>query len=169
MLTGSVAMVRFAMMRMTNDIDIVVELSSDDRHRIIQAFSDDYYVPEGKVAGAIRRQSMFNVISQRTLVKIDLVIRKDNPFQINAFERREKTSIWDVELWAIRKDDLILSKLNWAKDSRSELQMRDVAGILLHGFDQDYVRHWAAKLGVSDLLGDCIELSENRDAERHDA
>jgi len=169
MLTGSVAMIRFAMMRMTNDIDIVVELAQKDREKIIRAFADNYYVPEEKIAGAIERRSMFNVISQSTFVKIDLVIRKDDPFQIHAFSRREKTKIWDVDLWAIQKDDLILSKLNWAKDSRSELQMRDVSGIMMHGFDSEYVRGWASKLGVSDLYDECIKLSGNDDVERHNS
>lgn len=160
MLTGSVAMVRFAMMRMTNDIDIVVELDRSDARKIAQAFLGDYYVPEEKIPSAIDRRSMFNVINQTTLVKIDLVIRKDDAFQKHAFARREKTSIWDINLWAIQKDDLILSKLNWARISRSELQMRDVTGIMMHGYDEDYVTDWAARLGISDIYNDCVKLIE---------
>ena len=80
MLTGSVAMIRFAMARMTNDIDIVIELSHKDKDRFIRAFSDDYYVPEEKIPGAIDRRSMFNVLSNQTLIKIDLAMKKDTPF-----------------------------------------------------------------------------------------
>lgn len=37
MLTGSVPMIRFAMARMTNDINIVVELVPNDARRVIDA------------------------------------------------------------------------------------------------------------------------------------
>lgn len=159
MLTGSVSMVRFAMMRMTNDIDIVVELTPRDRHKIVSAFSDDYYVPEEKILGAIERTSMFNVISQSTLVKIDIVVRKNDAFQRHVFANRERTSIWDVPLWAIRRDDLILSKLNWARDTHSELQMRDIAGIMLHGYDEKYVEEWVLRLDVKDFYEACVKLA----------
>ena len=164
MLTGSVAMIRFAMARMTNDIDIVIELSHKDKDRFIRAFSDDYYVPEEKIPGAIDRRSMFNVLSNQTLIKIDLAMKKDTPFHQQAFDDRERTHIWGVDLWSIKKDDLIVSKLYWAKDSRSELQQRDVVGIMLNGFDLEYVTKWTKQLGVGDLLADCIIAMESGNA-----
>ena len=67
MLTGSMAMTNYAMMRMTNDIDIVT-------------FEPDYYVPHNRVADAISRKFMFNLLNQQTLVKIDLVVLKATNF-----------------------------------------------------------------------------------------
>ncbi len=50
--------------------------------------------------------------------------------------------------------DLILSKLCWARDSRSELQLRDVRRLLTSGteLDAEYLNRWAKTLGVADLL-----------------
>lgn len=160
MLTGSVAMVQFVMGRMTNDIDIVVELSHGQRSKFIEAFESDYYVPTEKISGAIDRHSMFNVLSNETLIKIDIALIKDTAFHRHAFEQREKVRIWEVDLWSIRRDDLIVSKLYWAKDSRSERQIRDVAGMMLHGFDLEYVREWSRILGIEDLLDESMSLSE---------
>lgn len=115
------------------------------------------------VEGAIRRRSMFNVLSNETLIKIDLAMKKDTPFHRHAFSKRERTTIWDVDLWAIQRDDLIVSKLYWAKDSHSEMQMRDVAGIMLNGFDRDYVSNWVDQLGVTELFLKCIKLTEKID------
>ena len=52
MLTGSMALSKYAMMRMTNDIDIVMELKYADAQRIINAFEPDYYVPHSRVSSA---------------------------------------------------------------------------------------------------------------------
>jgi hypothetical protein len=57
-------------------------------------------------------------------------------------------------VWVVAPEDLILSKLVWAKNSQSELQLRDVRR-LLHAvtrLDRNYLDYWAKNLGVSDLL-----------------
>jgi hypothetical protein len=52
----------------------------------------------------------------------------------------------------VSREDLILSKLAWAHESGSELQLRDVQALLTDTVDQDYLKRWATDLGVSDLL-----------------
>jgi len=169
MLTGSMAMINYAMMRMTNDIDIVMELSAADADRIINEFEPDYYVPHGRVRDAISRKFMFNILHQETLVKVDCVMRKDNEFQKTAFAHRRKIDFSGFDVWIIGKEDLILSKLNWAKTTRSEMQMRDVASILRNGYDKKYVEDWALSLGVEDLLRECLELLEKNYVDGYDS
>jgi hypothetical protein len=169
MLTGSMAMVAYAMMRMTNDIDIVMEVSPADADKIIEEFEPDYYVPRGRVRDAVARKFMFNLLHQETLVKVDCVMRKDNEFQIEAFSRRRKINFSDFDIWIISKEDLILSKLNWAKNTKSEMQMRDVASILRNGYDEIFVRDWARKLGVEDLLEKSLAMLEENYVEGYDS
>jgi hypothetical protein len=169
MLSGSMAMVSYAMMRMTNDIDIVIEAKSEDAEKIIKEFEPDYYVPQNRVQDAINRRNMFNLLHQTKIVKIDCVLRKDDEFQKLAFLNRKKIRFTDFDIWTIRRDDLILSKLNWAKKSRSEVQMRDVANIIRNGYDKEYVELWAEKLGVKDLLEECLKLLEINYVDGHDS
>lgn len=169
MLSGSMAMVSYAMMRMTNDIDIVIEAKSEDAEKIIKEFEPDYYVPQNRVKDAIYRGNMFNLLHQEKIVKIDCVLRKDDEFQILAFSNRKKIKFTDFDIWTISREDLILSKLNWAKKSRSEMQMRDVASIIRNGYDKEYVEVWAEKLGVKDLLDDCYKLLEINYVDGHDS
>lgn len=164
MLTGSTAMVHYALMRMTNDIDIVIDVEPRDASRIISAFQSDYYVPEERAYDSIVRRSMFNVINQKTFVKVDLVIRKNERFHRHVFDRRIRISFSGIDLWIIQKEDLILSKMNWARDSRSELQMRDVAGMMITGYDNVYVNDWAKRIGITDILDECIKLAGGSDA-----
>ncbi len=169
MLSGSMAMISYAMMRMTNDIDIVIEAKSEDAEKIIKEFEADYYVPQNRVKDSIYRQSMFNLLHQTKIVKIDCVLRKDTEFQKLAFSNRRKIKFTDFDVWTISRDDLILSKLHWAKKSRSEMQMRDVASIIRNGYDKEYVELWAEKLGVTDLLEECHKLLEINYVDGHDS
>ncbi|HMS38704.1 MAG TPA: hypothetical protein PKE69_00520 [Pyrinomonadaceae bacterium] len=158
MLSGSMAMISYAMMRMTNDIDIVIEAKIEDAEKIIEEFEPDYYVPQNRVRDAISQKFMFNLLHSTKIVKVDCVLRKDDEFQKLAFSNRKKVTFSDFDVWTISRDDLILSKLNWAKTTKSEMQMRDIASIIRNGYDEEYVNFWAEKLGVKDLLADCIEL-----------
>lgn len=51
-------------------------------------------------------------------------------------------------IWIVSPEDLIISKLYWAKDSLSEMQIKDVKNILgtLHQLDHQYICDWVKKL-----------------------
>jgi hypothetical protein len=170
MLTGSMSMIHYAMMRLTNDIDIVIEASARDASKIIARFEPDYYVPHQRVTDAILRKFMFNLLHQQKLVKIDCILRKDDIFQKESFARRTRIRfLTDIDLWIISKEDLILSKLSWAKNTHSEMQKRDVANILRNGYDEDYVERWATKLEVKGLLAECLKILGENYVEGYDS
>jgi hypothetical protein len=64
--------------------------------------------------------------------------------------------VGDVHTWIATREDLILSKLVWARDAGSELQLRDVRSLLEEGPDVAYLRRWAAELGVATQLEDAL-------------
>lgn len=161
MLTGSMAMMYYATPRYTADIDIVIELHSDETAKISTVFEPDYYVPHNRIRDAVARPSMFNLIHHASSFKIDCIIKKDNEFQQNAFANRVKVNYFDFEVWIIRKEDLIISKLLWAKDTRSDFQMRDIINLMNFGFEKSYVENWSEKLGARDLLEDCLKKYRN--------
>src|SRR5260370_6778072 len=125
MLTGSMAMNYYAQPRMTRDIDIVVALSLKDADTIIRVFTPDYYVSREAVSDSIARESLFNLIHQESIIKVDCIVRKGTPYRRAEFERRQRIAIENFNTWIASKEDLIVSKLYWARDSRSEQQLRD--------------------------------------------
>ncbi len=155
MLTGSFAMSHYAVPRFTRDIDLVVALSEDDAARVVQLFEADYYVSQPAVQKAITRQSMFNLIHYAHSIKVDFVILKTSAYRQHEFARKQRIAINDFEIWIVSKEDLILSKLLWAEDSHSEMQMRDVKNLLLTGYDEEYVDEWATTLGLAQILEEC--------------
>lgn len=152
MLTGSVAMSYYATPRMTRDIDIVVALHRSHIESISRLFGLDYYVSEEAVADAIRYKSMFNIIHFESVIKVDLIVLAGSPFAVSAFGRRKTLELSDFQTTIISREDLILSKLVWAKDSGSEMQIRDVRNLLTASCDLDYVRKWAEELTVKQSL-----------------
>lgn len=154
MLTGSMAMMRYAGFRQTADVDIVLEFDSDDKDKFV-------YVSQTAVVRAFETKRMFNIIHIETTFKVDCVPKKSGDFQQSVFDRREKTDYYGKEIWIISKEDLILSKLWWTKDTRSEMQLRDIKNLMRSGFDKSYAEKWLDKLGIEKSFYECLNEVEN--------
>lgn len=152
MLTGSMAMNFYAQPRMTRDLDLVVKLAANQTDVLISLFESDYYVERQAVARAIAQRSMFNLIHNETLIKFDCIVLKNQEYRHEEFARRRKVTIDNFETWIVTREDLILSKLYWARDSRSELQFGDVKNLLSPECDMFYLYSRAESLGVKSLL-----------------
>ena len=155
MLTGSVAMSVYAEPRMTRDIEIVVELAAEDALRVVELFSPDYYVSDEAVRSAISARGLFNLFNLAKLIKVDLIVKKDDAFQRQQFMRRQRHELAGCSVWVIGKEDLILSKLVWAMPTESAFQLRDVRKLLASGADEAYLGGWSVTLGVDVLLRKC--------------
>lgn len=151
MLTGSFAANFYATPRMTRDIDIVIEIRLAEVAKIFQIFQKDFYVDKVSINEAIKHQSMFNIIHNEQVFKIDFIVRKDDEYRLVEFKRKQRICLDDVSIWIVSPEDLIISKLFWAKDSLSEIQIRDVKNLLLtvHQLDLDYIREWIDKLNLA--------------------
>ncbi len=152
MLTGSVALNCYAQPRMTRDIDLVVAFHLKDVARIEDVLGPEYYVSADAAQEAVMHQSSFNAIHQATLLKLDFMIRKREEFRLLEFTRRVRFQLEGFEVWVVSKEDLILSKLDWARDSLSTRQIADVENLIATGCDLEYVKAWSAKLNLTDML-----------------
>ncbi len=153
MVTGSIAANFYTMPRMTRDIDIVVELSDQDISRFIALFLKDYYLEPATVQAEVKNKGMFNLIQNEHVIKVDFVIRKDSAYRRTEFVRRRKITVDGQALYVVAPEDLILSKLVWARDSRSEVQLTDVRNLLRSAkrLNRRYLARWAKELSVESL------------------
>ncbi|MGQ0800636.1 MAG: hypothetical protein ACT4NL_11065 [Pseudomarimonas sp.] len=152
MLTGSFALAFYATPRMTRVIDWVIAPDTDSLRRLIEAFSPDFYVDGDAANEAVQTQRMFNLMHLESGIKIDFIIRKQDAYRELEFARRQPARIGDIDTWIVSREDLLLSKLVWAADSQSELQLRDVKSLVDSSLDDDYLRRWAETLGVLRML-----------------
>ncbi|MDN5941458.1 MAG: hypothetical protein L0H94_06220 [Nitrospira sp.] len=153
MVTGSMAANFYAVPRMTRDIDLVIELSERDVDRVTRLFQQEYYIDRDMVQRAVRDQAMFNMIHNALVVKVDCVVRKETEYRREEFTRRRAISVADWKFFIVSPEDLILSKLDWAKESRSQMQLDDVRNLLrsVQGLDTEYLNRWADRLGLTTL------------------
>lgn len=152
MLTGSMALNHYAQPRMTRDIDMVIALHLQDLDTLPRIFGDEFYFSPEAAREAILHQSCFNVIHNESLIKVDFMIRKREEFRLVEFERRQRIEILGQPLWIVSKEDLILSKLDWARQSHSERQLSDVENLLATGADNEYLKTWSQRLNLTDML-----------------
>ena len=162
MVTGSFAMSAYGEIRMTRDIDVVIQIAENQIEPFTELFRREYYVSDESIRRAIANRSMFNVISHIHGGKIDCIIMKDTDFARASFQRRYREKVAEVEFWTTTKEDLIIAKLNWARDSHSEMQIRDIANLTLTEYDSAYVDDWIERLQLKGIWDEVEQWKTRR-------
>lgn len=162
---GSVASSVFGLPRSTMDIDIVADIKKSNVKDLTVILQNDYYIDPDVIIKAIERKSSFNLIHFDTMMKIDIFILKDRPFDRMAFKRKKIDSVGEepcaASFYFSSEEDIIISKLEWYMlgGEVSERQWKDLIGVLkIQGdrLDFNYLKKWAGDLGLSVLLDKAI-------------
>jgi hypothetical protein len=161
-IVGSVASSTQGVMRATLDIDMVVALETKHIQRVTSELQNDYFLDEELMREAVQRGSSFNLIHQETMIKVDVFMLGQRPYDKISFERERRETIDDLALSFKTPEDVILGKLEWfvQTDKTSDRQWRDVVGLLKvqkDALDITYMQTWAAELGVLDLLEQALK------------
>jgi hypothetical protein len=164
MLTGSFASAYHAVPRATQDIDIVIAPDRGQLAELARTFSAPaYYCDANAALDALERESLFNVIDLATGWKIDFIIRKSREYSRTEFARRRRVEFDGLELYVAAAEDVLLSKLEWAKLGDSGRQLEDVAWLLRRrgdDLDREYIDRWVRELQVRDQWHAASRLAE---------
>jgi hypothetical protein len=155
-ISGSIASNYYTQPRMTRDIDIVIDLSSRDINRFVALFQNDFYIDQEMIKHEVARVGLFNLIHKQYIIKIDFILKKETEYQKSTFARRKKVMINDQAAWIIAPEDLIISKLIWAKETHSAMQLADVKNLLSMELDKSYLEHWIQKLELIDIYKEAL-------------
>ena len=152
MLTGSFASAYYGAPRATQDIDMVISATPGQLRAFVQLLpAAEYYVDLDAALEALSRRSLFNMIDLATGWKIDFIIRKSRAFSEEEFRRRRQVALQEVALFVASAEDILISKLEWAKVAQSNRQIEDAAGILRiqsDSLDRAYLKKWVRELGL---------------------
>ena len=94
------------------------------------------------------------------MVKIDVFIVKDQPYDCEALARRRLDTLDEESsrsFYLASPEDTVLSKLQWYERGGriSDQQWKDIIGVLKvqsSRLDFEYLKYWASKLNLSELL-----------------
>jgi hypothetical protein len=156
LVTGSVAAMAYGEPRLTNDIDIVAGI--DERHvaGLLAAFPpEEFYLSEEMIREAIHRRLQFTIIHPASGLKIDIIVRKDTPFDESRFSRIRR--IRPAESYFANfaaPEDIIVMKMKYYLEGGSEKHLRDITGILKisrEEVDMAYIELWSRVLGLAEV------------------
>lgn len=155
MVTGSVAATMYGEPRVTHDVDVVLELPPDAANAVASSFPlERYYCPPKEVIlqEALRRQrGHFNLISHETGFKADVYLANEDPLHHDALANRRRVRVEDTDVWIAPPEYVIVRKLQFYREGRSEKHLRDIAAVLRISaelIDEDRIATWAAGLGL---------------------
>jgi hypothetical protein len=156
-IVGSVASSKLGILRATFDVDILAELEPRHVGALQSRLAATFYLDEELILEAIARRSSFNLIHLETMLKVDVFVSENRPYDRIRLERA-----FEGDSRYITAEDSVLGKLEWyrAGDETSERQWTDILGLIRvqqDRLDLEYARRWANEIGVLDLLERALE------------
>lgn len=157
MVTGSVASTLYGDPRLTNDVDIVIEIDRRHCDAIATLFPlDQFYCPPREVilieTGRAQR-GHFNLIHHDTGFKADIYPVGRDPLARWGLAHRRTIDVDGVCVAVAPPEYVILRKLQFYVEGGSEKHWRDVRGMLAAtelAIDRAFIEQHADRLGVRD-------------------
>src|SRR6185295_7911835 len=157
---GSLASSMHGIPRSTQDGDLVADLRVEHIQPFVAAIAQTFYVSPERVLQAVQRRSSFNVVHLKTAIKVDIFVLSRDPLSLQEMARRQVLPFPGepgTTIHVASAEDTVLQKLLWYRKGNmvSERQWNDILGVLkVQGprLDFDYLKEWADRIGVDDLL-----------------
>ena len=139
------------------NVDLIVQASPEQAQAVARKLSPRFYAPEDMLAEAARGHSMANVADNRTGLKVDLSFVPATGFLATVMARRTGMQIGSdgPEFQLVTAEDVILTKLLWRKETRSQKQWENalsVARVKGARMDWNYLWEQADSLRIKDDL-----------------
>lgn len=161
MVTGGIAILMWGRIRLTADIDVIIEMQKDQVRSLRAALlrlGKAAYLDADAMEEALKTHGEFNFIDGSSGLKVDFwILNSKDPFDVSRFKRRVYKSSLGQRVAFTTAEDLLLAKLKWYKESGSNRQWEDVESIVqVSGkkLDRAYIKQWAKKMGLARFLKD---------------
>lgn len=154
---GSIASSSWGAVRHTRDADLIAVIDAQSIDVLLELLSaPTFYIPEDHARAAAAVNGSFNAIDTVGGGKVDIFVADPfDAFNQSRLSRRVRTSDFGFDMWIATPEDVVLAKLRWRLDSRSEVQWRDCVEVVASNeLDWSYLWRWAPILGVGEDLAD---------------
>ena len=166
---GSVASGVHGVYRYTNDIDFVADIPIDKVPLLATALND-FYADDEMILEGVQTNSSFSILHLELMIKVDVFLKERGTWADEVWRRRQFAAVstdGTVSAFLPSPEDAILQKLRWFRlgGGVSDRQWNDIMGMLRargEKSDYAYLRQWATRLDLSDLLERAIGMSKLR-------
>lgn len=160
-ITGSIASSIHGEPLSSLDVDICCNANEAQMRKVLKLLPQNYYRSDDALIATSRGGGMANLISMESALKIDLTVLKDTPYYRQVLARRKSTMVDDEQnaIWTVSPEDIILMKLEWRLQTRSEKQWNNALSVVHTQraiLDFEYMRQWAPDLNVAEDLEQLI-------------
>jgi hypothetical protein len=158
---GSMASSARGVWRSTLDVDLVAAIQPAQVAALVGELGPAWYADPETIRGSIEAGRSFNVIYLPRVIKVD-IFPAAGEFHQKELERATLVplGLGQVPCSVATAEDILLAKLRWYRDGGqvSDRQWSDIAGLISNNLslDWDYLKLWAARLRVEDLLARAI-------------
>jgi hypothetical protein len=132
--TGAVASIIYGEPRLTNDVDLIIIMKTEDIERFVQAFpAGEFYCPPAEVLKIeVRRphRGHFNLIHHDTGTKADIYLAGEDELHRWALSEKRDMTVEGERVKVAPPEYVIVRKLEYYREGGSEKHLRDIAGMV---------------------------------------
>ena len=159
-LTGGLVSSFYGEPRFTQDVDFVI-IFPDNLivDKLIAKLKNEYFFDEEAIKDAIVRKSLFQVLDEEQMIKIDFHVGEAIEGELS---RSKKVEILpNLSIPIVSKEDAILSKIIWVQKG-SHKSRRDIKGMLFDksNVDFEYLNNKLDELKLNEFFNSIISSND---------
>ena len=152
LITGGIAATLHGRPRFTQDIDFVIDPTSEQLDRLVDALDPDFVVNRDDAREAYARHGEFTALHHVLIFKVDFWFSTGDAFDTRRLARATPLEIVPgLTARVATPEDAIISKLVWLRQRATERSAEDIRGIVrLHAdrLDFAYLDSMVSHLGL---------------------
>lgn len=161
---GSFASTVYGEPRATNDIDVVANLRTAHVSDFVRKLGEHFYADEAAIRAAVATRDSFNIIDERSFLKVDVFVPPPGSLGEGQLTRRRQYSISasGPAVFVLGPEDTAVQKIRWFRldGETSDRQWRDILGVIrLTQLDVAYMRELAVEGDLVQLLDRALRES----------
>jgi hypothetical protein len=157
MVTGATAAIFSGQPRLTNDLDVVLDLDDVGRAALLRAFPEsEFYIPPESVIRTEQariQRGHFNLIHHDSGYKTDVYLAGSDPLHAWAFPQRRRLD-WgeNLAITLAPPEYVVLRKLEYFREGGSAKHPADIRAIReITGVDEAALAPWLERMGLTVL------------------
>lgn len=155
MLVGSFSTNAYGRPRSTKDADFVVQIDSGQMAALKDRLGAEFRLDAQMTFETITMTTKYVIDHPATAFRVELFLLSGDPHDQSRFTRRQRYEFAGQPTWLPTVEDVIVTKLRWARGGRQGKDVADVEDVLAvqrANLDLEYVRRWCDQHGTRELF-----------------